>query len=156
MRPLLAFAFGTLLIAGCSPLSKRSLTRTFRDTENKFKEHTGFMLYDLEKRKSIYEYNAATYFTPASNTKIFTLFTALSLIGDSIPGLYYQEIGDSLNVWGTGDPSSGLPTLVQVGPGMTTPTPIRPSDQLYPFTAMSFTWRESIQLLFSVRPTFGR
>lgn len=74
-------------------------------TEEKFQDYTGFMLYDVSDKKTIYEYNASKYFTPASNTKIFTLFASLNIIGDSIPGLRYLEHEDSLIFWGTGDPS---------------------------------------------------
>jgi len=74
-------------------------------TEEKFQDYTGFMLYDVSDKKIIYEYNASKYFTPASNTKIFTLFASLNIIGDSIPGLRYLEHEDSLIFWGTGDPS---------------------------------------------------
>jgi len=94
-----------ILITSCSPVSKRALNRTFKATEDRFHDHTGFMLYDLQEHKSIYEYNSASYFTPASNTKIFTLYTALTVIGDSLPALRYLEVGDSLIFWGTGDPS---------------------------------------------------
>jgi D-alanyl-D-alanine carboxypeptidase/D-alanyl-D-alanine-endopeptidase (penicillin-binding protein 4) len=89
----------------CSPLSRKSLTKTFRMTDEKFQDHTGFALYDLEKEKMIYEYKSGHYFTPASNTKIFTLFSCLALLGDSVPGLKYIETADSLIFWGTGDPS---------------------------------------------------
>ena len=95
-------------IAGCfscSPISKKSLDKTFRETDAKFQDHTGFALYDLDKQKSLYEYQAGQYFTPASNTKIFTFFTCLALLGDSVPGLRYVECNDSLIFWGTGDPS---------------------------------------------------
>lgn len=74
-------------------------------TDEKFQDHVGFALYDLEKKKSVYTYNADRYFTPASNTKIFTFFSCLSLLGDSIPALKYIERQDSLIFWGTGDPS---------------------------------------------------
>lgn len=65
----------------------------------------GFSLYDIEQNRFLLGMNEDKYFTPASNTKIFTLFTALKSIGDSIPGLHYIERGDSLLFWGTGDPT---------------------------------------------------
>jgi len=69
-------------------------------------EHfTGFSLYDQDKNKMIYELNANKHFIPASNTKMYTLYTVLEMVGDSIPALKYVIKGDSLLFWGTGDPT---------------------------------------------------
>ena len=94
-----------LLVYGCSPVSKGRLNKTFRATEKRFQDHTGFFLYDPQKDKTVFDYNGSSYFTPASNTKIFTLFASLKILGDSVPGLEYVERPDSLIFWGTGDPS---------------------------------------------------
>jgi D-alanyl-D-alanine carboxypeptidase/D-alanyl-D-alanine-endopeptidase (penicillin-binding protein 4) len=93
------------LVAGCSPVSKQQLTKTFRTTEQKFQHHAGFVLYDPAGRKTLFTYNGDRYFTPGSNTKIFTMYAALMLLGDSVPGLHYLERGDSVIISGTGDPS---------------------------------------------------
>ncbi|MBA4054404.1 MAG: hypothetical protein C0490_06820, partial [Marivirga sp.] len=105
MRQLLILFFVASALVSCSPISSRKLNKTFSSTEKIFQDFTGFMIYDLDKKKSIYEYNADKYFIPASNTKIFTLFASLNILGDSVPALRYIETGDSLIFWGTGDPS---------------------------------------------------
>lgn len=94
-----------MAVWACSPVSKVSLTKKIRTIEADLQDHTGFMLYDPEKGKTIYEYNASKYFTPASNTKIFTFYASLIILGDSVPALRYVETPDSLIFWGTGDPS---------------------------------------------------
>ncbi|SHH99854.1 D-alanyl-D-alanine carboxypeptidase / D-alanyl-D-alanine-endopeptidase (penicillin-binding protein 4) [Chryseolinea serpens] len=100
------FTFGALgFLFSCSPLAPRKLDKLFLGTETNFHDHTGFMLYDLEEKKSVYAFNADKYFTPASNTKIFTFYTSLTLLGDSLPALRYVETADSLIFWGTGDPT---------------------------------------------------
>lgn len=71
----------------------------------------GFSLYDIEQNRFLMGSNEDKHFTPASNTKIFTLFTALKNIGDSIPAIKYIEKGDSLLFWGTGDPTFLHPKL---------------------------------------------
>lgn len=67
--------------------------------------HSGFILKDPSKEKVLADVNSAKYFTPASNTKIFTLYAGIIVLGDSIPALKYQIEGDSLIFWGTGDPT---------------------------------------------------
>lgn len=100
----LVFLIGSVL-ASCSPVSKTALKRKFHETESRFQDHSGFILYDPATKKVLFEHNASRYFTPASNTKIFTFYAGLSILGDSIPGVRYAVSGDSLIFSGTGDPS---------------------------------------------------
>jgi D-alanyl-D-alanine carboxypeptidase/D-alanyl-D-alanine-endopeptidase (penicillin-binding protein 4) len=97
--------FACIIVVSCSPISKQALNKKFNKLESSFQDHTGFMLYDLKEKKPVYEFQSDHYFTPASNTKIFTFYTGLVVLGDSIPGLKYVERGDSLIFKGTGDPS---------------------------------------------------
>ncbi len=66
---------------------------------------TGFALYDMEQDTFLVQHEADKYYTPASNTKLFTLYASLKVLGDSIPTLLYQQTDTSLIFWGTGDPS---------------------------------------------------
>ena len=72
---------------------------------------TGFQVYDPVSKTVLYEQFPDKYFTPASCTKIFTFYTAATILGDSIPAIKYQIQGDSLIFWGTGDPSLFHPLL---------------------------------------------
>ncbi|PYF75781.1 D-alanyl-D-alanine carboxypeptidase/D-alanyl-D-alanine-endopeptidase (penicillin-binding protein 4) [Pedobacter nutrimenti] len=96
-----------VLFGGCSTSQQmaRKLQHAFRNSEVMGKYHVGFAIADLQNDKVIYSKNGDKYFTPASNTKLFTFYAALKMLPDSIPSLRYIERGDSLIFWGTGDPS---------------------------------------------------
>ena len=102
---LLLYTLALASLYSCSPVSRARLTKTFNATEQRFKDHTGFVLYDPSQNKTLFEFNGDRYFTPASNTKIFTFYTALKVLGDSVPALEWVQRNDSLIFWGTGDPS---------------------------------------------------
>lgn len=88
-----------------SQTSSDELAALFADSKVFSDNFTGFMLYDPQADATIYAQNEKRYFTPASNTKLFTFYTGLKLLPDRIPALKYVEHGDSLIFWGTGDPS---------------------------------------------------
>lgn len=67
--------------------------------------HTGICIYEPATGKYWYSYQDNRYFTPASNTKIFTLYTGLRYLGDSLPAVRYLNTDSVLYVKGTGDPS---------------------------------------------------
>jgi len=95
-------------------IKKRQIKKIITGSVVNEDHFTGFALYDLDKNKMIFEQDAHKYFTPASNTKILTLYTCLNMLGDSIPGLRYIERSDSLIFWGTGDPALLHTTLKSI------------------------------------------
>lgn len=104
---LCSLSLVVLLLSACSVNKKiaRQVDKTFKNSSVVNQYHVGFALYDLANEEMIYGKNEDKYFTPASNTKLFTFYGGLMMLKDSIPSLRYVEKGDSLIFWGTGDPS---------------------------------------------------
>ncbi|MEQ8705580.1 MAG: D-alanyl-D-alanine carboxypeptidase [Phaeodactylibacter sp.] len=111
--PLLFLFCATLLNAQTRQEDKQLeiLYRMLHESEVFSEIFTGFSLYDPEQERFLMEKDAGKYFTPASNTKILTLYTALKVLGDSIPAFRYATTGDSMIIWGTADPMFLHPDL---------------------------------------------
>jgi serine-type D-Ala-D-Ala carboxypeptidase/endopeptidase (penicillin-binding protein 4) len=107
-----------LLITACTTSKPRINERKFRqmieDSPVFSQNFTGFALYDTENNEMVYNYQADKYYTPASNTKIFTLYAGLQLLGDHIPALEYASQGDSMIFTGTGDPAFLHPDIATI------------------------------------------
>lgn len=84
---------------------EESIQKLFQESAVLQQHLHGFSIYDIEEQRYVHSVNQNVHFTPASNTKVFTLLQSLQHVGDSIPGLAYVVRGDSLIFWGTGDPT---------------------------------------------------
>ncbi|MGH2643116.1 MAG: D-alanyl-D-alanine carboxypeptidase [Chitinophagaceae bacterium] len=67
--------------------------------------YIGICIYNPQQKEYLYNHNAFGYFSPASDTKLYTFFTGLTLLGDSTSGIQYQVHHDTIYIRGTGDPS---------------------------------------------------
>jgi len=96
-----------LLLQACSAERRTAsaIDRRFKKISALNRHYVGLAVYSEAGKKMIIEHHADEYFTPASNTKLFTFYGGLKLIPNRIPALRYIERGDSLIFWGTGDPS---------------------------------------------------
>ncbi|WP_456379189.1 D-alanyl-D-alanine carboxypeptidase [Lutibacter sp.] len=95
--------FITALLTSCGTTHKIKSSFKQHSKENSF--FKGFVLYNPATKKEIINHNGQKYFTPASNTKLFTFYTAYKTLGDSIASLAYFKTKDSLIIKGTADPS---------------------------------------------------
>lgn len=68
-------------------------------------QFTGLLVYNPKTNDTIYQHNANKYFTPASNTKIFTLYTGIQMLPNHIPAFKYSIKNDTLTLVGTGNPT---------------------------------------------------
>lgn len=92
----------SLLIQSCSTSKKIQRTYLADTTTNYF---TGLVVYDPIKGDTIINYNGNKYFTPASTVKLFTLYTSLKTLPDSIATISYHEEADTLYFKALADPS---------------------------------------------------
>ncbi|MCM8567887.1 D-alanyl-D-alanine carboxypeptidase/D-alanyl-D-alanine-endopeptidase [Gramella jeungdoensis] len=108
-----AFIFIAGIFSSCSTLKKtnKEIETNLRTSTIFHKGFTGLAVYDPVEEEMLYEYNSEKYFTPASNTKLFTFYTGLNVLGDSVPALKYFSKNDSLIFKGMGDPSFLNPDL---------------------------------------------
>lgn len=99
--------FSLLLASSCATERRfaRSLERDVRSSAVFDRAFTGFVLLDPATGRQLCNVNGDRCFTPASNTKILTLYTALHLLGDSLPALRYAANDTALWAIGTGDPT---------------------------------------------------
>ena len=106
--PTYFFIISILVVLSSCSATKR-ISKDFDDNFQKseaFKKGVvGFMVYDPKSGNVLYEHNSEKNFTPASNTKLFTFYTGLKILGDSVPALKYGIHNDSLVFKGTGDPT---------------------------------------------------
>jgi D-alanyl-D-alanine carboxypeptidase/D-alanyl-D-alanine-endopeptidase (penicillin-binding protein 4) len=96
-------------LAGCSVTTQ--VRKEIRKSEADHRHHIGFYLWDDHKKKPVLGHKADRYFTPASNTKILTFYTALCLLGDSVPAFRYTLQNDTVFLWGMADPSFLNPSV---------------------------------------------
>lgn len=90
-----------LILSGCkSKYIAKSLDNNFYN--NQF---TGVLIYNPKTKDTVFKQNADKYFTPASNTKIFTLYTALQTLPAQIPAFKYHIENDTITIQGTGNPT---------------------------------------------------
>jgi D-alanyl-D-alanine carboxypeptidase/D-alanyl-D-alanine-endopeptidase (penicillin-binding protein 4) len=92
-----------IVISSCGTTQK--LKRDFNKNQNESEFFKGFVLFNPKSGKNIINHNGAKFFTPASNVKLFTFYSAYKTLGDSLKGLEYIKKNDTLIIKGTADPT---------------------------------------------------
>ncbi len=96
-----------ILLFSCSvnkQISKQANAILLKDTAIST-GHIGISIYEPATGKYWYNYNASHYFIPASNTKLFTLYAGMKYLGDSLVGLRYKDLEDTIIIYPTADPT---------------------------------------------------
>jgi len=101
-------SFAVLFVSSCSvskQVSKQATKLLLKDSAIS-SGHIGISIYEPATNTYWYNHDAAKYFVPASNTKLFTLYAGMKYLGDSLAGLRYEVDADSnLRLQPTGDPT---------------------------------------------------
>ncbi|HZV71544.1 MAG TPA: D-alanyl-D-alanine carboxypeptidase [Saprospiraceae bacterium] len=95
---------------------ENSLQKVWAKLDLFSKHHTGLSIYDLEKGSWVFNYRDDNYFVPASCTKILTMYATLRYMDEQIPAAYYKYKGDTILVWGGGDPGTFYPDINEQSP----------------------------------------
>ena len=101
------FLISFFLFTGCSvskQISKQADTFLLKDS-NIIHGQIGISIYEQATDRYWYNYQAEKYFVPASNTKLFSLYTGMKYLGDSLTAYNYFEDNNTITIDPTGDPT---------------------------------------------------
>lgn len=107
------FCLLTLMVTSCkttkklaSPSDLQHEISLYLDTVAVFRSgFAGLVIQDAESGEILHNRNGEKYFTPASNIKLLTLYSALKMLPDSLPALLFTENDSIIYIWGAGDPT---------------------------------------------------
>jgi D-alanyl-D-alanine carboxypeptidase/D-alanyl-D-alanine-endopeptidase (penicillin-binding protein 4) len=104
---IFTFANLLLLLSACSPQHYigKQVKGSFLKEQSLQGAHVGISVYDAGANKYVYNFQGDKYFTPASNTKLFTCYAAMKYLGDSLAGILYEEGPTAITLVPTGDPT---------------------------------------------------
>lgn len=104
---ILFIILSAIIWQACSParsIGKFSQT-TLLEQSGLASAQVGISIYDPANGSYLYNYQGDKYFTPASNTKLFSLYAGMKYLGDSLVGIRYLETDTALFILPTGDPT---------------------------------------------------
>lgn len=114
VKLVLLLVSAVMLFGGCKsadPVTDASYVETKTGIDQLFDESdvfaesvTGFMLYDPDADSVLHDRDGSRFFTPASNTKILTLYSALNILPDTLATFHYESRNDTLYIHGSGNP----------------------------------------------------
>lgn len=104
-KKILFFLGFVLILAGCKSAKITKEINNHLDASFYENQFTGLLVINPKTKDTIFNQNSDKYFSPASNTKIVTLYTALQFLPDSVPAFKYAVEKDTISILGTGDPS---------------------------------------------------
>ena len=93
--------------------SSCSIEKQIKQQANKFllqdsvisQAHIGIAVQELESKKWLYQFQSDKLYTPASNTKIVSCYTAMKYLPDHLPAGIVTDIDTALLITPTGDPT---------------------------------------------------
>lgn len=106
-RSIFGFLLVATLLTACSTTKTVSKPGIFKLAEDSafLNSHLGISVYDPSSSSFIYRYQDQKYFIPASNTKIFSCYAGMKLLGKNLPGMYYVDMDTAIVLVPTGDPT---------------------------------------------------
>lgn len=133
--------FLMLFATSCSMQARigKSANRILLNAPEIKKAHIGISIYDPSSKKYLFTNNSESNFIPASTTKLFTLYTGMKYLGDSLIGAYYRQIKDTFFLVPNADPSfmsekfSVHPLLEMIKKNESSICLVFPSDSIEPY-----------------------
>ncbi|MEO6133392.1 MAG: D-alanyl-D-alanine carboxypeptidase [Saprospiraceae bacterium] len=114
---LLLLLYPWLMLLSCKTAKpsidrpENSLNKVWDHLEVLSQLHSGLSIYDADRNTWIFNYRDDNYFTPASCTKLLTMYTVLRYMDEQIPAAYYKIKNDTIIIWGGGDPGTLYPDI---------------------------------------------
>jgi D-alanyl-D-alanine carboxypeptidase/D-alanyl-D-alanine-endopeptidase (penicillin-binding protein 4) len=99
--------FSIVLLASCSmqqKIHKQAQQLLIKDS-SLAEAHVGIAVQDNETGKLLYQYQSDKRFTPASNTKIYSCYTAMKYLPAKLPAAILTDLDTAILITPTGDPS---------------------------------------------------
>lgn len=115
MKHIVAILMTMTVLASCSTQQKigKSAQKLLIRDSALASAHLGIAVQDPATGTFLYKYQSDKFFTPASNTKIFTCYASMKTLPERLPSAWISETDTAMVITPAGDPSFLHPEFSQ-------------------------------------------